>query len=303
MKLAWLGCMPLGIGCAAASESLHRLTPFREEFFQAGALRDVQLDGHRYCILELGQGPPIVLLHGLGGSLYDWRHLIGPLATHHRVIAVDLLGSGESDLPEGEDYSIPAQARRIRSLFEELAIGPATLLGSSYGGGIALRFAQDWPERVDRLVLFNPACYAEHVPVYVYLARAPFAGCLAECFPLSKATRGLLGTGDGTLESLSDGELDAYTAELRRPGRRRTFIDTLRAILPPDSTEFEARLKRITAPALLIWGRRDPTVPLVLGHRLVRDLPDAQLYEVDAGHVPNQERPQEVLKLLEGFLR
>lgn len=303
MKLAWLGFMPIGIGCAALPESPQRLTPFREELFQEGALRDVRLDGHRYCVLDLGQGPPLVLLHGLGGSLYDWRHLIWPLAVHHRVIAIDLLGAGESEAPDGADYSIPAQARRIRGLLGLLGVQRATLLGSSYGGGIALRFAQDWPESVERLALFNPACYGEHIPAYVYLARAPFAGCLAECFPLGKATRGLLGTGDGTIECLSEEELDTYIAELQSPGRRRALVDTLCALLPSETTEFEARLKNITAPALLIWGKRDPTIPVTLGRRLAKDLPHAELFEVDAGHVPNQERPQEVLRLLQPFLR
>ncbi|HXX93067.1 MAG TPA: alpha/beta hydrolase [Planctomycetota bacterium] len=303
MKPSWVGLLSIVGGCATALEPEHRLTGFREELFQEGWLRDLSLDGRRYCVLEAGSGPPLVLLHGLGGSIYDWRYLIRPLAESHRLIVPDLLGAGESDLPEGEDYSIAAQARRIRGILDRLGVGRATFIGNSYGGGIALRLAQDWPERVERLVLLNSVCYPDHIPTYVYLARAPWAGCVAETVPLTKATRWVLGNNDRTISILSDAELETYNQELRTPGRRRAMIEVLRALVPPDSTEFEARLKTIEAPTLLIWGAADTTVPVAMGRRLLGDLPKAQLVELDAGHVPNQECPAEVLRLIEDFLR
>ncbi|HLY09219.1 MAG TPA: alpha/beta hydrolase [Planctomycetota bacterium] len=289
-------------GCATALDPTHRLTEFRETLFQEGVLRDLTIDGYRYCVAELGEGSPIVLVHGLGGSLYDWRHVLRPLAEEHRVLAVDLLGAGESDLPENEDYSIAAQARRLRGLLDALDVERPALVGNSYGGGIVLRFAEDWPERVDRMVLLNSVCYAEHIPAYVSLAKVPCAGCVAEVAPLGKATRWILGNNDRTLSILSETEFDVYTQELLRPGRRRALVEVLRAIVPPDTREFEARLRTIRAPALLIWGAADTTIPVELGRRLSRELPNAQLVELDAGHVPNQERPQDVLRLMRGFL-
>jgi len=283
--------------------NLHpRLTAFREALFREGALRDMQVDGRRHCIAELGEGPPVILVHGLGGSLYDWRHLFRPLALDHRVIAVDLLGSGESDLPEGEDYSIAAQARRLRGILDSLKVDQSVLVGNSYGGGIALHFAQDWPGRVHRLVLLNSACYAERLPAYVTLAKLPFAGCIAEVAPLGKGTRWLLGNTHRTVSILSEAELEVYTQELRRPGRRRAMVEVLRAIVPSNMAEFEARLRNISAPALLIWGAVDTTIPVELGRRLAKDLPHAELVELDAGHVPNQERPDDVLRLMREFL-
>jgi pimeloyl-ACP methyl ester carboxylesterase len=289
-------------GCAAAVDPSQRLTAFRETLFQEGALRDLDVDGRRYCVADLGKGPPLVLVHGLGGSLYDWRHLIRPLAEDHRVIALDLLGAGESDIPDSTDYSIAAQARRLRGVLDHLGVDRPTFLGSSYGGGIVLKFAEDWPERVDRLVLFNSVCYADHIPAYVSLAKWPFAGCIAELMPLGKASRKLIGDVDRTISILSDEELEVYNQELRRPGRRRAFIEVLRDIVPPDSTEFVVRLRDVRAPALLIWGAADTTVPIDLGRRLAKDLPNARLVELDAGHVPNQERPDDVLRLLDEFL-
>jgi 2-hydroxymuconate-semialdehyde hydrolase len=305
MKPFWLAFPWFATGCAAVAVDVSgtRLTPFRTELLREGSLREVELDGYRHCIVERGSGPPLVLLHGLGGSIYDWRHLIRPLGESHRVIAIDLLGAGESDLPENADYSIAAQARRVKGLMELLGVERASVVGNSYGGGIALRLAQDWPDRVDRLVLINSICYPEHVPAYVSLVKAPCAECVAETLPLGKMTRWVLRGCYKTVERLSEEELDTYIAELRAPGRRAAIVRVVRAVVPPDTREFEARLKSIRAPSLLIWGSADPTVPVELGRRLAKDLPNARLVEVEAGHVPNQEIPEDVLRLMEGFLR
>jgi pimeloyl-ACP methyl ester carboxylesterase len=303
MRSHWLAFPWLiGSNCAAVGASPGRLTSFRDGLFEQGALRDVRVDGRQYCVADLGKGPPLLLLHGIGGSLYDWRHLLRPLARTHRVIAVDLLGAGESEIPETEDFSIAAQARRVRGLLDALGVPRATLVGNSYGGGIALRVAQDWPERIDRLVLINSVCYPEEIPTYVGLAKAPCAECVAETLPLGKMARWVLRNSYRTVETLTGEELDTYIQELRAPGRRSAIIRIIRAVVPPDTTEFEARLKAIRSPALLIWGKFDPTVPIALGRRLVGDLPDARLVELEAGHVPNQECPLDVAQLIRGFL-
>lgn len=279
------------------------MTEFRTRLYQEGALRDVELDGRLYCVAELGQGPPLVLLHGLGGSIYDWRHLLRPLAEGRRVIAVDLLGAGESDKPAEEDYSVAAQARRVRGLLDRLGVERAAFLGNSYGGGIALRVAQDWPERVERLVLINSICYAREVPGYVGLVRWPLADCVASALPLRDMAAWVLRSSYRDPSKLSDAELDTYVEELRAEGRRTTVLRFIRDVVPRDATEFEARLKSIRAPTLLLWGRHDTTVPLSLGQALAKDLTRAELIELDAGHVPNQEIPAEVLRRVRDFLR
>lgn len=291
--------------CASLSPrpSGERLTAFRQELAREGSLRDLEVDGRRYCVAELGKGPPLLLLHGLGGSLYDWRHLLRTLAAEHRVIAVDLLGAGESEIPESEDYSVAAQARRIRSLLDRLGVQRAALMGNSYGGGIALRFAQDWPERVERLILINSICYARDVPDYVSLVHWPFADCIAGTFPLRTMVAWVLRSSYKEPDKLSGEELEAYVAELGAPGRRRSVLQFIRDVVPRDATEFQARLKFIRVPALLLWGKHDRTVPLSLGRTLEKDLPDARLVELEAGHVPNQEIPDEVLRLCREFLR
>ena len=301
MSMSWaLGsCLP------ATLEAMEerRLTSFRQELFEAGTLRDFRVDGHTYAVAVAGKGRPVVLLHGLGGSIYDWRHLLGPLSRSRRVIAPDFLGAGESDKPEGEDYSVAAQARRLRGILDRLNVKKATLVGNSYGGGVALRFAQDWPERVERLVLINSICYPDQVPGYVTLASLPCAETLVGAIPLGKATQWVIRGSYGTAALLSDREIETYVEEIRAEGRRAALVRTLRHAIPPDTREFESRLKSIRVPALLIWGTKDTTVPVELGRRLEKDLPNAKLVEVEAGHVPNQEKPGQVLRLMKSFLR
>ncbi len=291
------------LGDPVPSEAPRRLTDYREELAREGALRDVEVDGFRYAVADLGEGPPMVLLHGVGGSIYDWRHLLRPLSDGHRVVAIDLLGAGESDKPAGGDYSVAAQARRVRGLLDALGIRNATLVGNSYGGGVALRFAQDWPERTDRLVLINSICYADMIPWYATLCRIPGAEVAAKLLPLGRMARWVLRGCSDTVGRLEEAEIETYVAEIRSPGRRAAVVRTMRAILREDAEEFRARIGSVQAPALLLWGAEDGTVPVELGRRLAEDLPRARLVELAAGHIPNQECPEEVLKEIREFLR
>ena len=113
----------------------------------------------------------------------------------------------ESEIPEAEDYSVAARARRILGLMDRLGVKRAALMGNSYGGGIALRMAQDWPDRVERLILINSICYAREIPNYVSLVDWPFADCIADTLPLRTMVgwvlRGSFRTGNSRLTSRS----------------------------------------------------------------------------------------------------
>ena len=282
-----------------------RLTPYRDALHIAGALRDLEIDGHRYVVADMGEGPTIVLLHGLGGSLYDWRFVQRPLSEQgFRVVAVDLLGAGESDRPADADYGIFRQARRVRGILDALGVARATLVGNSYGGGVALAFAQDWPERVERLVLLNSICYAENLPLYGYLCRLPHAPeGVVRILPLRRTAEWVLGGSYADPSRLTKEEVDQYVREIDAPGRRTTIVRTVRAIVPAGLDEFYARLREIRAPTLLLWGAKDTTVPVDFGRRLRDALPDARLVAFeDAAHVPNQERPERVLREIRSFM-
>ena len=279
-----------------------RLTSYRAALADAGRLRDVAVDDGRLCVADVGQGPPVLFLHGLAGSLFEWRHQIGPVAARRRVIAPDLLGAGESDKPPRASYSIEAQARRIRTLLDRLDLPRVDVVASSYGGGVALRMAIDDPRRVSRLVLVAPICYRERLPWFAAPCRLPGAAHVAEALRFPAWAVGLARRLSVHLASASDLEIQGLFGELNACGTRRALVGWVRDALRSDARRVQAGLGGMRAPTLLIWGRQDPIVPVDLGRRLARALPGARLVELDGGHVPHLERPREVLDLLLAFL-
>jgi pimeloyl-ACP methyl ester carboxylesterase len=281
---------------------MNRLTPFRERLAQEGALRDVVVDGRRLCAAQLGAGPPLLLLHGLGGSIFEWRHLLRPLAERRRVLAVDMLGAGESDKPARADYSLGAQSRRIERVLDAFEVERTDVLACSYGGGVALRLAQDRPGRIGRMTLIAPLCYADRLPWYVTPCRFPGVETAAELLSLGWAAARLARRASPVAAGLADGELESVFAELNSPGGRASLIRWVKGALATDAEEFAEGLRRVEHPALLLWGRKDPTIPVEHGRRLAGVLRRAWLVEMDAGHVPHLERPSDVRALVEGFL-
>lgn len=278
-----------------------RLTPYRDGLSAAGALREVEIYGNRMVYADEGEGPALVLIHGLGGSLYDWRNLAPLLVERgYRVIRPDLLGAGESAKPDDGDYSVVAQARRVHLLLEKIGVESATLCGNSYGGGVALALARDWPERVDRMVLIDSVCFAQDVPVYARACEIPLVPeGVVHLLPVEKTIRWIL----PSAKSMEEEEVRAYAAEVRAPGRREAIVETLRALLGKGATEWEASLRTLKTPTLVLWGRKDETLPLVHGKRLVETMPSSTLSILEeAGHVPNQSHPEAVLERMLPFL-
>src|ERR687886_1982522 len=137
--------------------------------------REVRIvHGYRRAFVRAGSGPPLLLLHGIGNSAQTWAGVIDQLAQHHTVLAPDLLGHGWSDKPRG-DYSIAGYANGMRDLLSVLDIEQATVVGHSLGGGIALQFAYQFPERCERLVLVSSGGLGREVHLLLRAASLPGA--------------------------------------------------------------------------------------------------------------------------------
>src|SRR4051812_12207612 len=115
----------------------------------------VTLHGHRRAYVKVGEGPALLLLHGLGCDHTTWEPVLDSLARRYTVIAPDLLGHGLSDKPRA-DYSVGGYANGMRDLLTVLGIDKVTVLGHSFGGGVAIQFAYQFPERTERMVLVAP---------------------------------------------------------------------------------------------------------------------------------------------------
>jgi pimeloyl-ACP methyl ester carboxylesterase len=254
-----------------------------------------------------GTGRPLLLIHGFGATLYTWRRLVPALAERHRVIAVDLKGSGRAPKPADGHYSVVDQAGYVAALIEGEDLSDLTVVGHSFGGGVALAALVGRalsPARVRSLVLIDSMAYRQRIPWFIAALRVPVLGpSLLRLSPPELQVRLVLRAGYHEPRRITDDVVAAYAAPLRDAAARRALIDTARAIPPRDADALAARYGAIAVPTLLLWGRYDTIVPLAVGGRLHRAIPASRLAVIDdAGHLPHEERPGPVLRELERFL-
>ncbi len=226
-------------------------------------LRMTDVVGAETNYVELGEGPPILLVHGLGGSWQNWLENIPHLAQRHRVIALDLPGFGSSPMPPWE-ISIASYGRFLRDFCEKLGLDPCPLIGSSMGGFIGTELAINEPDRVERLVLVSAAgitwARARSEPAKVVGRVGRAAAPLAFRYRMEGLRRSRLrhlayrGMVDDP-RSLRQELLWEITAPaLRSPG----FYDAITTLFGYDIRD---RLTEIEVPTLIVWGRNDRVVP------------------------------------------
>ena len=255
-----------------------------------------------------GAGPPIVLVHGFGANTYSWRHVVGPLARRHQVIAVDLKGFGASPKPRDDAYGIPDQARLLAELLAGRELTDATLIGHSLGGGVilatTLALARMAPQRIGRLVLVDTIAYEQRFPWFIQVLRTPGLGEIGiAALPPRLQVRMVLRYAYHDPRRITDDAVEAYAAPMRDPAARRALVVTARQLVPPDMESFTRRYSEIDIPVLIVWGRQDRVVPVRLADRLAAAVPRAEVAILDdCGHIPHEERPEMALPLIERFL-
>lgn len=257
---------------------------------------------------EKGQGSPILLIHGFGASTYTWRRIAPPLAETHRVIAVDLKGFGQSDKPFDERYSIFDQAELLKQLIVGNDLRDLTLVGHSFGGGVALLLALDddprLEGRISKLVLLDTIAYAQDIPVSFRMLNMPVVSHLGvRMLPPAVQARLALRIAYLDNSKIEDEEVEMYAAPLRTAAGKHAIIHSARQIIPEGLEEISERYKTITVPTLIGWCDHDRIVPLDVGLKLRRTLPNAHLKIIDdCGHMPQEEQPEATLELIQGFL-
>ena len=258
--------------------------------------------------LEAGSGRPVVLLHGAGGGAANWYRLIGPLATHWRVLAPDLPGFGLSDpIPLEAPLGLTG-ARFLREWLDTVCDGPVAVVGTSFGGLLALRLAQLAPERVERVVVIDGAGLGRELPWPVRVATLPGIGPLA-LRPSRAGTRALL---QSLLVSdpspLRDHEaiLVDYLWRSAVSGTTAHMVTAVRLfgnLRGQREIVTDAEMRAITQPVLVAWGERDRFIPLHHARHAVATLPRGRLGVIPgAGHSPNWEAPSELLGIMRPFL-
>ena len=257
-----------------------------------------------------GEGrPTLLLIHGMAGSSHTWREMIPRLSQHFHVIAPDLPGHGQSSL-EFDDYSLGAMASALRDLLVAKGVTRCTVIGQSLGGGVALQFVYQYPEFCERIALIGSGGLGREVSWILRLLAVPGAGFLvtgAAAPPVvnvgNSMRRFLLDRG---VRAESVAESWAAFESLARPGHRRTFFKTLRAVVDNRGQAVSATNRLHLAaklPVQVIWGDRDPIIPVSHGHATHEAIPGSRLAIVPGtGHYPHVEDPDTVERILVEFM-
>jgi pimeloyl-ACP methyl ester carboxylesterase len=273
-------------------------------------LRHIRIHGHDVGYRMAGSGPAIVFVHGLAGSSTTWREVMPELAKSHTVLAPDLLGHGDSAKPRG-DYSLGAHASGLRDLLVALRVERATIVGHSFGGGVAMQLAYQFPERCERLVLVASGGLGKEVHGLLRAVALPGAELVMpvllspwlheqlEAIGSRIGRRGLHLRGTAREVWLS------YTGLAETRGRT-AFIHTVRSVIDPLGQRVSALDRLYLArdvPTLIVWGDRDRIIPVDHAHSAHEAIPGSRLVIVpDAGHFLPVEEPKAFLAALTSFL-
>jgi pimeloyl-ACP methyl ester carboxylesterase len=288
----------LGVGFLAATSGMEG--PGRMRF------RRVRTRAGAFSIIDAGEGPPVLMLHGLGGTKASFLPSIAALAPSFRTVAVDMLGFGDSDKPLGASYGPGFQARAIEQLLDALELERAHIVGHSMGGRVALELGFTHPGRTDGLVLMTPAMAwlrERRWAPYLRWIR-PELGLiqLAPRAAVEPVMRWLI-PGAGT--SWGQSAIDEFVRTYSSARGRAAFYAAARNIYldePHGEAGFWSRLRTLAPEALFIWGRNDRLVPLAFIKHVERALPAAEHVELDCGHLPQIERPRETHAAIARFL-
>jgi pimeloyl-ACP methyl ester carboxylesterase len=272
--------------------------------------RMITLDGDRIVYRTEGEGPVLLLVHGMAGSSVTWRYVMPALARRFTVLAPDLLGQGQSDKPRG-DYSLGAHANTLRDLMDVLGHKRATVVGQSLGGGVALQFAYQFPERCERLVLVDSGGLGREVTFYLRMLTVPG---FESVFPLFCTPR-LRDAGSrvaswlrraGVRSTPASQEIWRSYASLVDADSRHAFFRSLRDVIDLGGQALSAlgRLHHAgPLPTLIVWGAQDPFIPVSHAVTAHEAIPGSRLVIFEGvGHYPHCEAPERFIAVLLDFI-
>jgi len=271
----------------------------------------VTLHGHRRAYVKAGEGPVLLLLHGLGCDHTTWLPVLERLARKYTVIAPDLLGHGRSDKPRA-DYSVGGYANGMRDLLTVLGVDRVTVVGHSFGGGVAMQFAYQFPERTQRLILVSPGGLGPEVTPAIRMITTP-----GFHQAMSVVTRPVLR--QATTESLrllsksrlphtrDLDEMAAVVESFRDPHTRAAIRHVARAVVDWRGqivTMADRAYLTEAIPACLVWGTDDSVIPARHADTALALAPALRVELIsDCGHFPHKDHPEQFVKIVNRFMR
>jgi pimeloyl-ACP methyl ester carboxylesterase len=262
----------------------------------------IRVSGGEVAADVLGEGPPVVLVHGTPAWSYLWREVAPALARKHTVHVWDLLGFGDSRLDPGVAPSIAQQARALAELTEHWSLNTPSLVGHNIGGGIVLRAHLIHQVPVRRLALLDAAVLSPwNTPFTEHMQRHEDAYRTMPLHVFADIIAARLRT--ATHHQMSDAVANAYLAPWAGAAGQQRWVDQVASVSFEDTREVVARLDQITAPTLVLWGEQDQWLDPTTGDRLAAAIPGAhQATVTGAGHFLPEDNPQDTADALLRFL-
>jgi pimeloyl-ACP methyl ester carboxylesterase len=257
-----------------------------------------------------GSGPPLLLLHGLGCDHRTWLPVLPQLSRHFTVIAPDLLGHGRSAKPR-TDYSIAGYANGMRDLLSVLGIDKVTVVGHSFGGGVAMQFAYQFPERTQRICLVAPGGMGPEVSPLLRLAALPGAGLVLGALAVPPVRRfGRVALNMLSRTGLADfrdaNELADIYEHLADPAARTAFRHVVRGVVDWRGqiiTMSDRAYLTQHMPMCVVWGEHDNVIPARHATLAAESAPTARIEVLgDAGHFPHRDHPEDFVRILREFV-
>ncbi len=254
-----------------------------------------------------GNGDPILCLHGMGASLFTWRHFVAAFSQNHKLITVDFRGSGKSPKPLDTHYSIEEHANDIYELIIKENLTNLTLVGNSLGGAVALlvaiRLTEQDPSRLAKLVLIASGGDKKRLPLHLRLLRSFLGKAMLQLSPSKIAAHMVLRVCYYDKSKATKEQVVAYANPFKDRAGKNALLQTARQCIPQNFDEVLAKLKSITVPTFILWGRQDAIIPVSVGEQLHQLIPNSTLEIIEqCGHIPQEENPDETIALISKFL-
>ncbi len=271
----------------------------------------VTIHGHRRAYVRAGSGPVVLLLHGLGCDHTTWDPVIESLSRRYTVIAPDLLGHGQSDKPRA-DYSVGGYANGMRDLLTVLGIDKVTVIGHSFGGGVAMQFAYQFPERTERLMLVSSGGLGPEVTPAIRAITTPgfheVMGVLTLPGVRHLGIAGLRGLSALGWKSTRDfDEVAEVFDTFKDPAARHAIRHVVRAVVDWHGqivTMADRAYLTEEMPMWVVWGRDDRVIPVRHASHAARFAPSARVEVIpDAGHFPHKDHPYRFSRIVHDFIR
>jgi pimeloyl-ACP methyl ester carboxylesterase len=278
---------------------------------KAPEVQRLTIHGHDRAFVKLGSGPALLLLHGLGCDHTTWAPVLSSLARRYTVIAPDLLGHGSSAKPRA-DYSVGGYANGMRDLLTVLGIDRVTVMGHSFGGGVAMQFAYQFPERTERLVLVAPGGLGPEVTPAIRAITLPGFHqamglvTLPGVRQLTKTALRILAA-SGLSQARDLDEVAEIVDSFKDPRARAAIRHVVSAVVDWRGqvvTMADRAYLTQAMPMCVVWGTDDAVIPVSHAGIAAELAPDATVEVIaDAGHFPHKDHPQRFVKVVNDFIR